>query len=167
MKTVVIASMLKDNNKEIAAHVSVELPEITLGTEEVKGAGFLGTSDLPATGQVENLEVTINTRGMDKTDVLLMKSGLHKLALLFFQDSYSVQSGVVPEGCKIYMDAIFTGYAPGSVEPMSAQEGSVTMTVLRYQMIVNGKETLLIDKPNFIFKVDGKDQMQSVRSMLK
>lgn len=166
MKTVVIASKLRDNNEEVGALVSVELPEINLGTEEVKGAGFLGTSDLPATGQVEAMEATINTRGMDKQHVALLKMGVHKFALLFVQDSFSVQKGVVPEGCKIYMDAVFKGYSPGSVEQMSAQEGSFVYEVLRYQVIVDGRELLLIDKVNSIFKVDGQDQMQDVRSML-
>lgn len=166
MKTVVIASKLRDNNTEIGSQVSVELPEINLGTEEVGGGGFLGTADLPATGQVESMETTINMRGLSKEQAALMRSGTHKLALLFAQDSYTVQHGVKPEGCKIYMDTVFKGYSPGSVEPMSAQEGSVVHEVIRYQEIVNGVETILVDKVNSIFRVDGVDQMQDVRSML-
>lgn len=166
MKTAVVASKLMDNNEVVGTMVNVELPGISLGTQDVSGAGFMGTASLPTTGQVESMETTIGLRGMSGDQALLMRAGVHDLCLRFAQDSVSVQNGVVPEGCKIYMRTVFKSTDSGSIESNNPIEGSVVHEVLRYLVYTGGKETLLVDKTAHIFRVNGVDQMEDVRKLI-
>ncbi len=45
-------------------------------------------------------------------------------------------------------------------------DGSVELEVLRYRQVIDGVETLLIDKRNYIYKVNGVDYMEAIRRML-
>jgi phage tail tube protein FII len=45
-------------------------------------------------------------------------------------------------------------------------EGSIEFEVLRYRQVISGVETLLIDKQNYIYKINGTDYMQVIRAAL-
>ena len=165
-KLAVIVSKLLDNNVEIASQVGVDLPGITLTTQEVSGAGYMGKSDLPITGQVEGMELKISTQGLSADQMVLARSGRHQITLRFAQDSMSVQKGIIPEGCKIYATTVFKSMDGGSIKNANPYESAVTHEVLRYQMIVNGVEVLLINREAYKYIVNGADLTANVWSLV-
>ncbi len=165
-KVAVVASKMRVNGNEIGTMTGVEMPSITLGTQDVQGSGLMGTLSLPSTGQFESMEMKFDLRGLSGDHALLMQPGALDIALLFAQDTVSVQAGIVPEGCKVYAKTVFKSYEPGSVKNGEPSEGSVTHEVLRLQIFVAGREILLIDKTAYIYRVNGIDRAADLRALI-
>jgi phage tail tube protein FII len=73
---------------------------------------------------------------------------------------------MVPEGTKVFISGINKKYDPGKIETPATMDGSADFEVLRYRQVINGVETLLIDKRNYSYKINGVDYMQKIRSTL-
>ncbi len=48
----------------------------------------------------------------------------------------------------------------------ATMDGTIEYEVLRYRIVIDGEEILLIDKRNFKYKVNGVDYMEKVRTAL-
>jgi len=162
----VIAHKLLADGVEIDDNVSCQLPSIEVQTGEVKGAGILGTIDMPVTGQVGSMTFTINMRSVNKNAANLAKPGIQNIELRFVRDVVNANGQVIPEGTKIFITGLNKKYDPGKVEPPTTMDGSIDFEVIRYRQVINGEETLLIDKRNYIYKINGVDYMQKVRQAL-
>ncbi|MTI49704.1 MAG: hypothetical protein FH761_17880 [Firmicutes bacterium] len=162
----VVAHKLYSDGEEIMDSVSVQFPSIELATGELKGAGILGSIDMPMTGQINAMTFTINSRGVSKSNSKLAKPGVQKLEVRFIRDVTRANGDVIPEGSKVYITGINKKYDPGKVEQGATMDGSIDFEVLRYRQVINGEETLLIDKLNSVYKVNGVDHMKNIRGML-
>ncbi|MFO7153939.1 MAG: phage major tail tube protein [Caldicoprobacter oshimai] len=162
----VIAHKLLVDGVEIDDNVSCQLPSIEVQTGEVKGAGILGSIDMPVTGQIGSMTFTINMRSINKNAANLAKPGIQNIELRFARDVVTSDGQVIPEGTKIFITGINKKYDPGKVEPPTTMDGSIDFEVIRYRQVINGVETLLIDKRNYIYKINGVDYMQKVRQAL-
>lgn len=162
----VIAHKLYSDGEEVMDTVSVQFPSIELATGEIKGAGILGSIDMPMTGQINAMTFAINARGVNKSNAKLARPGVQKLEVRFIRDVTNGDGSVIPEGSKVYITGINKKYDPGKAEQGATMDGSIEYEVLRYRQVINGEETLLIDKLNSVYKVNGVDYMQNVRGML-
>jgi len=162
----VIASKLLVNGKEVGDNVSCQLPSIELQTTELKGAGIMGSINMPASGQLSGMTFTVNLRSLNKTSGDLMKPGLLNIELRFARDVLTSDGTAIKEGTKIFITGINKKLDLGKVEVPATMDGSAEFEVIRYRVIVDGYETILIDKLNYIYKVNGIDYMQSVRAAL-
>lgn len=163
----VIASTLLVDGKEIDDNISCQLPSIELQTAEIKGAGIMGSIDMPSSGQIGGLTFTVNLRSVNKNSGELLKPGIRNIELRFARDVITSSGTAIKEGTKIFITGINKKLDPGKVEANGTMDGSADFEVLRYRIVVDGYETLLIDKLNYIFKVNGVDYMESVRAALK
>ena len=162
----VIAHKLLSEGIEIDDNVSCQLPSIEVQTGELKGAGILGTIDMPVTGQVGGMTFTINTRSINRLAANLARPGTQNIELRFARDVVTAGGQMVPEGTKIFITGVNKKYDPGKVENATTMDGSIDFEVLRYRQVINGVETLLIDKQNYIYKINGVDYMRSIRAAL-
>jgi len=162
----VIAHKLLVDNQEISDNVACQLPKIEIDTAEVKGAGILGTIEMPATGQLGSMVIKMDFRATNKNIAGLAKNGKQNLELRFVKDTVTATGSVAPEGSKIFATGIVKNYDLGKVEDNSTQECSFEFEILRYRQVTAGKEVLLIDKQNYIYKINGVDYMQQIRSLL-
>lgn len=162
----VIAHKLIADAKDIDDNVSCQLPSIEKSTAEMKGAGIMGTIDMPMTGQFNSMVFTINTRSANKNSAELIKPGPQRLELRFLRDVMQPNGTMIPQGTKIYITGINKKYDPGKVETATSMDGSIEYEVLRYRQVIDGIETLLIDKLANVFKVNGKDYMSDIRAAL-
>lgn len=162
----VIAHKLFADGIEIDDNVSCQLPSIETQTSEIKGAGILGSIDMPATGQFNSMVFTINSRSINAKSSNLAKPGVQNLELRFVKDVLAANGQMVPQGAKIFIAGINKKYDPGKVESPAAMDGSIEFEVLRYRQIIDGVEMLLIDKRNYVYKVNGVDYLQQVRANL-
>lgn len=162
----VIAHKFLADGVEIDDNISCQLPSIEVQTGEIKGAGILGSIDLPVTGQIGSMTFSASMRSINKNAANLAKPGVQNLELRFAQDTVTAGGQMVPEGTKIFIAGINKKYDPGKVEANSTMDGSIEFEVLRYRQVISGVETLLIDKQNFIYKINGTDYMQSIRAAL-
>jgi uncharacterized protein len=162
----VIAHRFFDDNAEVGDNVSCQLPSIEHGTTSVKGAGILGSFDMPSTGQLNAMTFSASQRSISKGNINLSRPGLHNIELRFVKDAMTGDGQEVPEGTKIFVTGLFKKFDPGKVEEATTMDGSIDFEVLRYRIVINGEEVLLIDKRNFIYKVNGIDYMDKVKAAL-
>lgn len=162
----IIAHKLLDDGVEIDDNVSCQLPSIEAQTGEIKGAGILGSIDMPVTGQIGSMTFTINMRSVNKNSSRLARPGVHNLELRFVRDVVTADGQTIPAGTKIFISGLNKKFDPGKVEPPTTMDGSADFEVIRYRQVIEGNETLLVDKRNYIYKVDGIDYMQQIRQAL-
>jgi len=162
----VIAHKLLSDNVEIDDNVSCELPSIEFGTTEVKGAGILGTVDMPSPTQINAMSFKISSRSVNKKTAALAKTGKQNLELRFVRDVVQSDGTVIPASTKIFITGVVKKYEPGKVEQGSTMDGSLEFEVLRYRQVIEGEETLLIDKFNYQYVVNGVDYMAAIRAIL-
>lgn len=165
-KVNIIAEKVLLDAIKLSGITNVQLPNIELATVEVSGAGILGKADMPSTGQVGGMSVILTTKGISKEEALLLKSGIRKLEVRYARDVVTDTGEMDVEGVKIFINGVLKKYEPGKVEVGASMEGTVEYEITRYRQVVDGVETILIDKFNCIFKIDGVDQMAKVKSLL-
>lgn len=162
----VIAHKLLSGGAEVADEVSCQLPSIEKPTQEIKGAGILGPIDMPITGQVNSMVFSISARSINSGAAELAKPGVQQLELRFIRDVMLGDGNMIQEGTKIFISGVNKKYDPGKVEDSTTMDGSIEFEVLRYRQVIEGKEVLLIDKLNSIYKINGIDYMEKIRAAL-
>ena len=162
----IVAHRFFDNGTEIEDNVSCQLPVIENGTTEAKGAGILGTLDMPSSAQLNSMIFTASMRSINSSSVNIIKPGVHNIELRFVKDVKTDAGEMVPQGTKIFVTGVFKKYDPGKVEENGTMDGSVEYEVLRYRIVINGVEEVLIDKVNYIYKIKNIDYMKKVRAAL-
>lgn len=162
----VIAHKLIADGIAIDDNISCQLPSIDTQTGEIKGAGIMGAIDLPSTGQIGSLTFTVNMRAINRSSVNLAKPGVQNIEVRFVKDVLNANGQMVSQSGKVFITGINKKYDPGKVESTTTMDGSAEFEVLRYRQIIDGVETLLIDKRNYIYKVNGIDYMEKVRATL-
>ena len=167
MKVAVIASSVKVDNVKVGSYINAEIPSIGFATTDVTGAGVMGTIAVPVMGQIESMEMVLHTRGMDADTHALYAPGKHRIELLNAQQVFAPNTNDKAVAGKIYVEGRFKSADGGSVEAPNPSEGSVTYEVTRMQWFVEGRETLLVDKENYIYRVNGVDHMADVRAAVQ
>ena len=162
----IIAHKFFDNGVDIDDNVSCQLPTIENGSTEVKGAGILGALDLPSSAQLNSMIFSAVQRSINKGSISIASPGKHNIELRFVKDAMTGDGQSVPQGTKIFVTGIFKKFDPGKVETNATMDGSIDYEVLRYRIVIDGEEVLLIDKINYIYKVNGIDYMSNVKAAL-
>ena len=147
---------------------TVDLPEISLSTIEVSGAGIAGKMEVPVAGQFENMEVTIHWREVSNNFVSLAAYKAHNLTFRSAQHLYNASSGKIrQEPLKIVVRSIPSKFNIGKLEQAAETESESTLAIDYIKIWVDGKEQMEFDRFNHIWKVrtDGKmvDYLSGVR----
>lgn len=153
------------NSREIPNVTSIALPDIEIPTSEISGAGIMGTVDMPVPGQVNSMKITVTARatGANKSALMSNKvSGEIRIA----QNVRAQDGTLYVAGTRIYFVGSPTKLGGGNIENLKTRDETVEYSVTRYREIVDGEETLLVDKFAGKFVADGIDLMSGVRSVL-
>ena len=159
----VVASTVYSDGALISRNATVTLPEVSNVTAEIRAGG---TVEVPITGQVEAMEMTVTQNAADEGLGDLAAPGSHSVEVRWVQDELSNDGGMRTVGYKAFMRC-YSKTIPGvSVEVGSLSENECTLGVTRYQLFRDGSEILCIDQLNGIYKVNGTDYAASVWSLL-
>ena len=159
----VVASTVYSDGSLTSRNATVTLPEVTNLTAEVKAGG---TIEVPVTGQVEAMEMTVTQNAADEGLGDLASPGSHSVEVRWVQDELSNDGGMRQVGYKAFVRG-YSKTIPGvSVEVGSLSENEATLGVTRYQLFRDGAEILCIDQLNGIYRVNGVDYAASVWSLL-
>jgi P2 family phage contractile tail tube protein len=147
--------------------VDVELPEVTLKSETVAGAGIAGDVDAPNAGHVEAMEVTINWRTITPDAVNFLKSGSQMVTLRGSQQLMDPGAGTLKhQGVRAILTVRGKGFGTGTAAVGAATGTSNTLAVTYYKLVIDDKDALEIDQYNFVYKVGGVDQLAQMRKNL-
>ena len=151
----------KDN---FVGATNVEIAGLSTKTVDISGIGLAGEISAPVVGHFESIEVTINWRVPTQRAITI--TGGAAIALEIYGDIQGWDSGdskYVHQQLKVTVRGRGKNYEGGTIEPMNTMDSSNTIEVHYLKYELDGKEILLIDKYNYIFKVNGVDQMATIR----
>lgn len=148
----------------IGINIPLTMPEITPATIEVRAAG--GMITLPIVQQLQSMETTLTKNGLDEKFLSMLKPEPFDLMFNIVQQSVDSDGISKMEHIKVFERVIPKSIASFGVTPGEQGDKQVTFTVLTHKIIVDGREYLNIDPLKGIYKVNGVDYNDKVRSML-
>lgn len=156
-----------DGTRMIGVASSATLPEINMKTSTVSGSGVNGEIDSPTIGQFESMEQELQFNTLYSSAVDMMNP-LNVVNLTFraAQQVYDKTGGYAFKNVRIVEMGRVKKFNPGKLEKGEAMEASVTLELTYIMVEVDGAQLLEIDKLNGIYKVNGKDMLAEVRSMI-
>lgn len=163
---------LKADNQNGAMEIiddaaDLQLPSIEKLTDTIKGAGIMGEIDFPVYGQIGSMTFTVNNRADNSKYAVLSRPGAIKLEVIWMTDTLdSSNMKIGTQQNKVFMTGFNKKYDPGKIEVGASTDGSSEFEIIYYRKIVDGKETILIDKLNYKHVINGKDYMEDIRAAL-
>lgn len=156
-------------DKEIVEDVTtVVLPTIEHPTTSLQNiSGMSGDIDMPNPVRVNAMELTVNhNNGINSK--LLAIPGKHNIEFRIARQKFDVaKTDMQHEGVKYRMVVLHKSTEKGTVEAGNPLGSSDKYSVLRYEEIIDGKQSVLIDVPAGQVKYNGKSYSDTVQNLLK
>ena len=162
IKGPVLATKVLYDGEEVAENVKISLPAINFLTAEFQA---LGAMELPLP-LTEALEATITSIGFDKGFYKLLGLESNNFEFRFVACETKKDGSSKKYGCKAFIKGVSKGIPGGDVEIGSNHEEDIPIAVTRYQLYIDGKETILVDKLKNILRINGKDYTQEMNSLI-
>jgi len=154
-----------ESNRPLDGVVTVELPNFELLTETYKGAGVAGEVNVPAPGVMSAMTATISCQKIYGEIMQYLELGSTKTLdlrneIIVLNTDNHAQEKVSD---RWVIKGPLSGSNPGSIEPASPSDASVTMQVYYVHHWMDGADKLEWDPFKFIYTVNGKDMMETTR----
>ena len=158
----ILASKVLCDKEVVAEDVKFTLPEVTFLTTEFAA---MGTMELPI-ALTEALEAGITYIGTDKGLYKMLGLESKTFEFRYVQNEVKKSGEQVNKGCKAFIKGIAKSIPGGDLEIGSTFEGAIPIAVTRYQLYIDGKETVLVDKLKGILRINGKDYAKEISSLI-
>ena len=142
-------------------------PPLEIMTAEVKEAGVAGTIDAPGIGHFGSLVITLNWRLTTQDFWELGQPGGHILDM--YNAGQQVDAGdgsLITTRIHIFARAFTKKLDPGKMSVMETQDAQTEHEVYYLKADIDGQEVIEIDKYNYMYRVNGVDYLEDVRSAL-
>ena len=157
---------LFDNSRVCEDVTSVTLPTISHPTTTISASGMAMDIDVPNTSRLEAMEFSVSHNNGVNCE-LLGTPGKHNIELRLVRQRYNVAKGDLEhESVKYRIGGMFKSCEKGNVETGNPLGSTNKYSVVRYEEIVNGVTTVLIDATGPI-KINGVDYTDQVENLLK
>ena len=154
--------------KLIGISGEIELGDLEAITDTIEGAGVLGESEDPVTGQFSSLKIKIPFSVLYEDLFSLMNTTkppqLTLRASMQCMDPTTGETGYYPVKIVVRGKASKTGL--GKVTKGKKGEPEIELEILYIKIMVNSKTTLELDKLNFKFVLNGKDMLAKIRKQV-
>lgn len=151
------------NGALVGKDADVTLPELTFLVDTVRAMGNL---DIPNYAMLETMEATISKKGADREMVKLATPGTQIVEVRFVLQSMDANGFTLTTPYKAYLTCMAKGVPSLAVVPGDPINVDITYTVIRYQLFINGEESILADKFKDQLVVDGIDFRAEVNKAL-
>lgn len=151
------------DNDLVGRNMTFSNPEINAITADIEA---MGTMTLPLWSRLENMEATINKIGQDANYGKLVEPKMKTIEHRWIQSQIDANGNVKSIGCKAFWRCIPVSIPAIEVATGENVEGDITYTVTRYNLIVDGKEVLLVDRLTGAVKINGKDYSSGAKNLL-
>lgn len=157
---------LYENENDFYGIAEVKLPSIAQITADMDGAGVAGKYTSVVKGHVEAMKMTITLRNPTDIAFKLFTPVDHQLDLrVNLQERDSVK-GVHDVQMKHVIKCRPINLDPGKVANYATGDASAEFAVDYFATFVDGKEKLVVDPFNYIYRIDGVDYLEDVRKNL-
>lgn len=167
MKINVIDHLLIDNGYEVEDVTSVVLPTLEHPTTSIDTSGIALAMDIPDMNKFSAAEYSIaHNNGMNSE--YLTTPGLHTNEFRTVRQKYTISKTRIDyESVKYRMTGIHKSTEKGTIETGNPWGSTEKYSLVRYEEIVDGKQTVLIDGPNNIIKINGIEYSEDVQKLLR
>jgi len=159
----VVADTVYADGTLVARDTEFTLPGISFLTADVKA---MGTMSVPLIGLMEHLELTVKKIGTDKGLGKMNKLEKQNLEFRWVQNVVKADGSMKDAGCKAFVRTMPASLPETSVIPGESTEHENTYGVTRMQIFTDGEEILCVDRLNQILRINGKDYMSNINSLL-
>lgn len=163
IKGPVMADTVYSDGQLVAKDTAFTLPGLEFVTADVQA---MGNMTVPLIGLLENMELAITKIGIDKGLSRMTRLEKQNFEFRWVQNVVESDGSTTVEGCKAFVRTMPGTTAELGIEVGSATEGENTYNVTRMQIYAGGKEILLVDRLSSILRVNGKDYMKQINSLL-
>ncbi len=155
-----------DGGQEAEDITSVVLPNFENPTTEIKTPGMAMDLEIPDTTKYNAAEYSIAHNNGNNCN-LLQTPGLHKHEFRTVRQKYNVgKTAIEKESVKYRLTGLHKSTETGTIELGNPWGSTDKYSLIRYEEIVNGKTVKLIDGPNNINRINGKDYSEDVQKLL-
>lgn len=163
-----VAYRVYHQGKDLLGTASIELPNVQYMNETLSGSGIAGEIDNPTIGITQSLTCKLSFISINPEIYNILdwtKTALYEcyLALQVSDDATSIRSSI-PE--RVNMLGRTKSFNLGTREQGKKHGNEVELELTRLETYLENSEKLLIDKLNFIHRVNGSDLLQTVRSQI-
>lgn len=159
-------NVYNNGNILIGVSGSVTLPSLDPITEEISGAGILGSYETSIVGHYGSITQEIPFRILDEDIFTIMNP--NELVDITFrasaQSTVKATGAIDYKGMRVVERGRLKSFAPGKYEQGKQMDASVTLELLYILIEVDGKTMLEYDKLNSVFVVNGVDLLEKVRA---
>ena len=152
-------------NKLIGVTGSVTLPNLDAITEQITGAGVLGSYETGIIGHYGPIEQEVPFRMLEE-DIFSLMDPTQSVDLTFRASTQYTEreTGAIDyKGMRIVETGRFKGFSAGKLEAGKAMEGTLKLEILSFMVELNRKILVQLDKLNDLFIINGKDMLEKVR----
>lgn len=159
---------LLDGSTIVEDVTSVGLPTIEHQTTDFENiSGMSMDITMPNMTRLKAMEFTVSHNNGANSHLLAVP-GKHMIEFRLARQRFDVaKSEMAHESVKYRITALHISTEKGDVETGNPLGSTDKFAVLRYEEIVAGKQTVLIDGPSGIVKFNGKNYTDAVQSLLK
>ncbi len=159
-------NVYQDGTKLIGISDEVTLPDFDSLTDTLSGPGILGEVDEPLLGHFGASEIDVPFRTMDDQAFKLLAAG-NAVDLTFRISTQAIEetnlsTDFMPS--RIVIRGKSKGFSGGSLKQGQGTGSSVKVEILYFLYEINGAKRFELDKLNFVYKVNGVDLLEKVRS---
>lgn len=158
-------NVYKNGSKLIGVSGAITLPSLDAITEEVSGAGILGSYDTSIVGMYGSIEQEVPFRVLDE-DIFSLMDPSEMVDLTFrgsVQSTVKSTGAVTYKGIRIVERGRLKSFTPGSFEQGKQMSASVKLEILYILIEIDGETKLEYDKLNSVFVINGRDLLEEVR----
>ena len=146
----------------VAEDVTITLPDVAFQTAEINA---MGKMNVPV-ALTDNIETTIHQIGFDKGFYKALGLKSTKFECRWVENKLKNDGNQKKFACKAFFTATATNIPGGDIAPGESFDNAINLSVYRYRKVVDGEETVLIDKLNGICKMNGVDYAKEINSLI-
>lgn len=158
---------LIDGSRVAEDVTSVTLPTITHPTTTINSAGMAMDVEMPNTTHLDAMDFEVaHNNGVNCQ--YLSNPGKHTMEFRLIRQRYNVHAGEIEhESVKYRVTGVHKSTEKGKVETGNPLGATEKYSVLRFEEIINGATTTLIDAMSGVLKFNGRDYANVIENMLK
>lgn len=146
---------------------SIELPELTKATVDLKGSGIIGTISAPIEFSLDSMSATLNFRTLSASAVNFIAPGKKSFVLVFLNQETDISTlAPVFKGYRILLEGKSKSVKLGSVNTGEATDTSCELEVYRMKVTESGTDRMEINKLGGIFSINGINYIEYINSGL-
>lgn len=157
-----------DDDYEYKGLAKVDMPPVNNQAFDVSGAGIAGKINIPVIGFTDAMQVTIEFIDNPPDAGKLSEQRVHNLTLRAAKEILNQTTGKLEvHSYKHILRVVPMTFGDGAIAPATPQGSKVECACWYREDYIDGKRTLLIDKPNNRFiDASGKDMLAEVNAAL-